>query len=145
MDVSQWHLLVLVIECSLVIILNIILIVIILLKRQLRSQICNLFLVNLFFAHILEGFVGVARSSFLYSPKKKDPEKVNLSVNFFTTAIILSYLTYIPVTLDRYFDFLFQFLMTSMLLPGGTRVGRCRQCADRISGNRPFEKRTKSW
>ena len=67
-----------------------------------------MFLVNLFMAHILESMVGIARSTVLYTHVKV-PAKVNLSVNLFTMATILSYLSNMPVTLDRYMAILHPF------------------------------------
>ena len=102
MGISEtWHLSLMSIECSIVVFLNAMLVLIIFSHRKLRSRLCNLFLVNLFAAHIVEGLVGILRSSVLYSIPK-DPVKVRISVNLFTIAVIHSYLTYIPVTLDRY-------------------------------------------
>ena len=101
MKAETWHLTFLVAECSVVMCLNIFLVAIIVSNRKLRSRICNLFLANLFLVHIVEGLVGILRSTILYSIPK-DHDKVTMGVNLFTTAVILSYLTYIPVTLDRY-------------------------------------------
>ena len=101
MKAETWHLTFLVAECSVVMCLNIFLVTIIVSNRKLRSRICNLFLANLFLVHIVEGLVGIMRSSILYSIPK-DADKTSMGVNLFTMAVILSYLTYILVTLDRY-------------------------------------------
>ena len=101
MKAETWHATFLIVECTIVVCLNTFLVVMIIFNRKLRSRKCNLFLVNLFLTHIIEGLVGIIRSSVLYSIIK-DPTKVSMGVNLFTTAVILSYLTYIPVTLDRY-------------------------------------------
>ena len=101
MKAETWHLTFLIVESTVVVCLNTFLVITIIINRKLRSRICNLFLTNLFLAHIMEGLVGIMRSSVFYSIVK-DPVKVSMGVNLFTTAVILSYLTYIPVTLDRY-------------------------------------------
>ena len=101
MKAETWHLKFLIVESTVVVCLNTFLIITIIVNRKLRSRICNLFLANLFLAHIMEGLVGIMRSSVFYSIVK-DPVKVSMGVNLFTTAVILSYLTYIPVTIDRY-------------------------------------------
>ena len=96
-----WHVQVIIAECSLVLVLNTSLMVTVVLNKGLRSRLSNLFLLNLFAAHIVESMVGLARSTVLFS-EIKVPSKVNLSVNLFTAATLLSYLSNLPVTLDRY-------------------------------------------
>lgn len=113
MTSESWHIQIILTECSIVIILNTFLIFIILLRKQLRSRISNMFLINLFVAHIVESMVGIARSTVLYTHIKV-PSKVNLSVNLFTTATILSYLSNMPVTLDRYMAILHPFRYQNM-------------------------------
>lgn len=110
---GSWHIQIILTECSIVIILNTSLIFIILLRKKLRSRISNMFLINLFIAHILESIVGIARSTVLFT-QIKVPSKVNLSVNLFTTATILSYLSNMPVTLDRYMAILHPFRYQNM-------------------------------
>jgi hypothetical protein len=105
---EEWHLTVIKVQSMLVIILNTSLLIFIISKNSLRRKYSNWFLANLFFAHVIEGCVGYLRSSILYS-NIKDAYKVSTAVNLFTISTVFSYLTYVPVILDRLFAVKFPF------------------------------------
>ena len=115
---GKWHLVVIKTQCILIILLNALLLAFILCKKVLRRKYSNWFLANLFFAHVVEGCVGYTLCYIFYF-KVRDAD-ISIAIKSFTLSTVFSYLTYVPVTLDRLFavkwPFRYQMMKTYRVL-----------------------------